>query len=76
MHWNKFEYDPTNNLNYFSTQNKDFDEFHFKIQSAIVGLLRCFKSVNRVTNPDESVNYPLESFNHQKIPLFHLLTIF
>lgn len=48
-------------------KNIDVDKINLKIQSSIGGPLRCFNSVDCVTNPDESVNYPSEFLNSLEV---------
>lgn len=51
-----------------AAKNKDVDDLNFIIQNQIVGTLYSFKSIDCVTNEEESTNYPTEFLNSLDMP--------
>lgn len=51
-----------------AAKNKNVDELNFNIQSRINGQLHSFKSIDTVTNQDETANYPTEFLNSLDLP--------
>ncbi|GBP92749.1 ATP-dependent DNA helicase pif1 [Eumeta japonica] len=51
-----------------AAKNKDVDGLNYIIQNKIIGTMHSFKSIDCVTNEDETTNYPIEFLNSLDVP--------
>lgn len=51
-----------------AAKNKDVDDLNFIIQNEIIGTWHSFKSIDSVTNEDETTNYLIEFLNSLDVP--------